>query len=74
MPPFHDPLNIGLFKENYKPHVHLKAHVTLMKPVVPKMPRKVGNRSHSCSHIKKRKEKGEGEKKKSEGRKNGEYE
>ena len=42
MPPLHDLLNVGLLDVTHKVHVCLKAHVILMKPAVPKMPREVG--------------------------------
>ena len=42
MPPFHDPMNVGLLKATHKLHIHLKAHVILTKSVVLKVPREVG--------------------------------
>ena len=42
VPPLHDLLNVGLFEVTHNLHISLKAHVILMKLVVPKMPRKVG--------------------------------
>ena len=39
--PLHDLLNVGLLDVTHKLHVHLKAHVILMKLVGPKMPREV---------------------------------
>ena len=47
MPPFHDPLDVSLLKVTHKFHVRLKAHVTLMKPAVSKMPRKVSAKGYS---------------------------
>ena len=47
MPPFHDPLNVALLEVTYKLHVCLKAHIILIKPVVPKMPREVGAERYS---------------------------
>ena len=37
MPPLHDTLNVGLLDVTHKLHGHLKAHVNLIKPMVPKM-------------------------------------
>ena len=37
MPPLHDTLNVGLLDVTHKLHGHLKAHVILIKPMVPKM-------------------------------------
>ena len=42
VPPLHDPLNVGLLEVTHKLYVRLKAHVILVKPVVPKVPREVG--------------------------------
>ena len=42
MPPFHDPLNIGLLKATHKLHICLKSHVMPMKLAAPKVPREVG--------------------------------
>ena len=39
MPPFHDPLNVGLHEVTHKLHIRLKAHVIPMKLVVFKVPR-----------------------------------
>ena len=41
VPLLHDPLNVGLLDVMHKLHVRLKAHVILMKPTVPKMPKEV---------------------------------
>ena len=38
MPPLHDLLNVGLPDVTHKLYVCLKAHVILMKSVVPEMP------------------------------------
>ena len=46
MPPFHNPLNVGLHEATHKLHVHYKAH-DILKLVVSKMPRKVGAEEHS---------------------------
>ena len=37
MPPFHDPLYVGLLDVTHKLHVRLKTYVILIKPAVPKM-------------------------------------
>ena len=47
VPPLHDLLNVGLLDATHKLRVRLKAHVILMKPVVPKMPREVGAEGYS---------------------------
>ena len=46
MPPFHDPLNVGLLKATHKLQVLFKAH-DILKPTVSKMPREVGAKGHS---------------------------
>ena len=47
VPPLHNLLNVGLLEVPHKLHVHLKTHVILMKPAVPKMPREVGAKRNS---------------------------
>ena len=42
MPPFHDPMNVGLLEATHKLHIHVKTHVIPIKSAVPKVPRKVG--------------------------------
>ena len=46
MPPFHDPLNVGLLKATHKLHVRFKAY-DILKLMVFNMPRKVGAEGHS---------------------------
>ena len=46
MPPFHDPLNVGLLEATHKLHIRLKAHVISMKLAIPKVPREVGAKSN----------------------------
>ena len=58
MPPLHDLLNVGLPDVTHKLYVCLKAHVILMKSVVPEMPYLV-----AISEKKRRKERGGREKK-----------
>ena len=41
MPPFHDPLNVGLLKMAHELCVRFKA-LEISKPTIPNMPRKVG--------------------------------
>ena len=47
MPPFHDPLNVGLLKATHKLHICFKTHVILMKLTVPKVFREVAAERNS---------------------------